>query len=89
MELLNRLLDLLKQRWLVTLIVLLLTGGNISQVLYTGHNPEVLPEHVEAVKVPTMTCPKIPKVIIKDVPRETIQRICREAVNQHENGRWH
>ncbi|VAX07969.1 hypothetical protein MNBD_ALPHA03-1284 [hydrothermal vent metagenome] len=82
MELLSKALDLLKQRWLVTLIVLLLTGGNISQVLYTGHNPEVLPEHTE-------TCPEIPKVIIKEVPRETIQRICQEAVNLHENGRWH
>ena len=72
-------LKMLDNKWLIITLFTLLAGGNIGQAVYTSHNPEVLPEH----KVFHVE----PKLI--RIPDATIKRICREAVSQHENGRWH
>jgi len=73
----DRLIQLFTNRWFLGFLFSLLMGGNIGQLLYTGHNPEALPKHTENPQV-------IPKVIIRRVPDKTIERICREANHAHE-----
>jgi len=73
----EHIVNFFSNKWVVISIITLLSGGNVSQFLYTGHNPEALPVHTESPQV-------IPKVIIRRVPDKTIERICREANHDHE-----